>query len=289
METIRHQQLAGLSHERHLDHGCFARRMKLRQLVLVVEPSEKLAELIGAGLRPKGFDVTIAKRGADAIRAATTLSTDVVVANASLADMTGPELRRAILRHEEVADLPLVLFKPQPVTRMRYRFILEPDVYASTPVSLSRFCLRVSALSRPRGGRAVSQVCEAGILKVDTMAHRVFVSGAEVPLTALEFRLLVTFMSSKERVLSREQLLRDVWGIRAHADTRTVDTSVKRLRQKLGDGARAIETVRSVGYRFLDADRRRGPSATPYAKTATAPMPLARSAASGVSPAGDAS
>jgi len=263
--------------------------MKLRQLVLVVEPSEKVAELVRVGLHPKGFDVTVAKRGADAIRAATTLSTDVVVANANLPDMTGAELRRAILRHEEVADLPLILFKPHGAHGSRYRFILEPDLYTSAPVSLSRFCLRVSALSRPRGARAVSQVCEAGILKVDTMTHRVFVKGTEVPLTALEFRLLVTFMSSKERVLSREQLLRDVWGIRAHADTRTVDTSVKRLRQKLGDAASAIETVRSVGYRFADSDVRPLPSSPLYARAATAPIPSTRSAASGASPAGDAS
>ena len=264
--------------------------MKLRQSVLVVEPSDKLAELIRAGLKAKGFEVTTAKRGADALRAATTLSSDVIVADAALPDMAGSELRRAILQHEEVADLPLVLFQPLLASRMRYRFVVEPDLYSSAPVSLPRFCLRICALSRPRGGRALAEVCEAGILKVDNMAHRVFVKDREVPLTALEFRLLVTFMSSRERVLSREQLLREVWGIRAHADTRTVDTSVKRLRQKLGPAAPAIETVRSVGYRFLGDNAGYVPS-TPssYARTATAPMPSARSAARGVSPAGEAS
>jgi two-component system phosphate regulon response regulator PhoB len=270
--------------------------MKLRQSVLVVEPSDKLAELIRAGLRTKGFEVTTAKRGVDAIRAATTLSSDVIVANALLPDMPGTELRRAILQHEEVADIPLVLFQPQLAARMRYRFVIEPDLYASAPVSLPRFCLRVCALSRPRGGRALPEVCEAGILRVDTMAHRVFVKDSEVPLTALEFRLLVTFMSSRERVLSREQLLREVWGIRAHADTRTVDTSVKRLRQKLGAAALAIETVRSVGYRFLDgspayvAGTNGSNGNGRYARAAaTAPIPSGRSSARGVSPAGEAS
>ena len=264
--------------------------MKLRQSVLVVEPNDKLAELIRAGLKAKGFEVTAAKRGAEAIRSATTLSSDVIVANASLSDMSGSELRRAILQHEEVADLPLVLYQPQMAARMRYRFIIEPDLYTSAPVSLPRFCLRVCALSRPRGGRAVAEVCEAGILKVDTMAHRVFVKDREVLLTALEFRLLVTFMSARERVLSREQLLREVWGIRAHADTRTVDTSVKRLRQKLGPAAPAIETVRSVGYRFLDGNASYvASSTTRYARATTAPIPSARSAARGVRPAGEAS
>jgi two-component system, OmpR family, phosphate regulon response regulator PhoB len=278
-----------LSHERHPIDYSISNAMKLRQSVLVVEPSDKLAELIRAGLKAKGFELTTAKRGSDAIRAATTLSSDVIVANASLPDMAGSELRRAILQHEEVADLPLVLFEPQLASRMRYRFVVEPDLYTSAPVSLPRFCLRVCALSRPRGGRALGEVCEAGILKVDTMAHRVFVKDREVPLTALEFRLLVTFMSSRERVLSREQLLREVWGIRSHADTRTVDTSVKRLRQKLGPAAPAIETVRSVGYRFLDDNGPSVASTSSYARAATAPIPSARSAVRGVSPAGEAS
>jgi two-component system phosphate regulon response regulator PhoB len=263
--------------------------MKLRQSVLVVEPIEKLAELIRPGLKAKGFEVTTAKRGADAIRAAMTLSSDVIVANAALSDMSGGELRRAILQQEDLADLPLVVYQPHLASRMRLRFVIEPDLYTSAPVTLPRFCLRVCALSRPRGGRALTDVCEAGILKVDTVAHRVFVSGREVPLTALEFRLLVNFMSSRERVLSREKLLREVWGIRAHADTRTVDTSVKRLRQKLGPAASSIETVRSVGYRFLDVSPSFVPATARHARATTAPMPSGRSKARGVSPAGEAS
>src|SRR5262245_40818520 len=95
--------------------------MKLRQLVLVVEPSDKLAQVIRAGLRTKGFEVTTAKRGSDAIRAATALSSDVIVANTGLPDMTGADLRRAIQQHDEVADLPLVLFEPRAASRARYR------------------------------------------------------------------------------------------------------------------------------------------------------------------------
>jgi two-component system phosphate regulon response regulator PhoB len=262
--------------------------MKLRQLVLVVEPTDKLAQVIRAGLRTKGFEVTTAKRGSDAIRAATALSSDVIVSNVGLPDMTGADLRRAILQFEDVADLPLVLFQPQPASRSRYRFIIEPDMYASEPVSLPRFCQRVAALSRPRAGRTVPDVCQSGILRVDNVAHRVFVDDAEIPLTALEFRLLVMFMSSKERVLSREQLLRDVWGIRAHADTRTVDTNVKRLRQKLGGAASVIETIRNVGYRFVESTDVASPVQR-YAGSANAPRPSAMSSVNGESPSGEAS
>ena len=133
------------------------------------------------------------------------------------------------------------------------------------------------------------EVCKAGLVEVDTVSHRAFVSGADVPLTALEFRLLVMFMASKERVLSREQLLRDVWGIRAHADTRTVDTNVKRLRQKLGVAAPVIETIRNVGYRFKDPAGSTPEGFRRYAGSASAPIASGRSDASGESPPGDAS
>src|SRR5262249_41782756 len=153
--------------------------------VLVVEPSDKLAALIRGALKAKGFEVTIAKRGADAIRAATALSSDVIVANVALPDMTGPELRRAVA--QQVAGLPLVLFQLKLTPPARQRFVVEPDLYASEPVTLPRFCQRVVALSRPRGGRGIPEVCESGLLKVDTVAHRVTVAGVESPLTALEF------------------------------------------------------------------------------------------------------
>jgi DNA-binding response OmpR family regulator len=263
--------------------------MKLRQLVLLVEPGDRLAQLIRGGLRSKGFDVTMAKRGGDAIRAASALSSDVIVANVTLPDMTGPELRRAISQFEEVADLPLVLFQPKLASHARPTFVIEPDLYASEPVSLPRFCQRVAALSRPRGGRSTTDVCESGVLRVDTVAHRVMVDGTEAPLTALEFRLLVTFMACKDRVLSREHLLRDVWGIRAHADTRTVDTNVKRLRQKLGPAAHVIETIRNVGYRFVETDPRPVASLQRYAGSANAPRPSIRSTSRGDRPPGEAS
>ncbi len=257
--------------------------MKLRQLILVVEPNDRLAQLIRGGLRTKGFDVTMAKRGADAVRAATALSSDVIVANSALPDMGGPELRRAILQCEDVADLPLVLYQPKVATHARHRFVIEPDLYASEPVSLPRFCQRVATLSRPRGARTIPEVCESGMLRVDTVAHRVFVNGVESALTALEFRLLVTFMACKDRVLSREHLLRDVWGIRAHADTRTVDTNVKRLRQKLGPASAVIETIRNVGYRFVGTEN------AAYAGNANSPRPSIRSTSTGDRPAGEAS
>jgi two-component system, OmpR family, phosphate regulon response regulator PhoB len=263
--------------------------MKLRQLVLVVEPSDKIASSLRAGLRDKGFDATVAKRGNDALRAAMALSADGIVSNALLPDMSGAALRQALGRDEPPSDLPLVLYEAEAVARARYRFVIEPDLYASEAVSLHRFCQRVSARLKPRGARVAPAVFESGTLRVDTVAHRVFVEEREVALTALEFRLLVVFMSTKEQVLTREHLLRDVWGIRAHADTRTVDTNVKRLRQKLGPGANFIETVRNFGYRFTESSQPLESGARYAGRAAATPTPSAMSSATGDSPPGDAS
>ena len=99
------------------------------------------------------------------------------------------------------------------------------------------------------------------------------VGDVETALTALEFRLLVAFMAAKDRVLSREHLLREVWGIRARDDTRTVDTNVKRLRQKLGPAAPVIETIRNVGYRFVELGTRAPAAAQRYAASSSLAPP----------------
>jgi two-component system phosphate regulon response regulator PhoB len=89
-----------------------------------------------------------------------------------------------------------------------------------------------------------------GCLRIDRGAHRVFVTEREVVLTALEFRLLITLIERKNRVQSRDTLLSDVWGLHMHVETRTVDTHIKRLREKLSEAGEYVQTVRGVGYRF---------------------------------------
>ncbi|MCA9619934.1 MAG: response regulator transcription factor, partial [Myxococcales bacterium] len=111
--------------------------------------------------------------------------------------------------------------------------------------------LRIRALlRRAQKTDAEPEIVRFGRLRVDREAHRAWVDDKEISLTALEFRLLYAFMSRKGRVQTRDALLSDVWGIDAEVTTRTVDTHVKRLRQKIGDAGRYVETLRGVGYRF---------------------------------------
>jgi len=138
-------------------------------------------------------------------------------------------------------------------------FEVGADDYVIKPFSVRELMLRIQAILRRAAPESQSgdpgtgtEVEAFGILRLDREAHRVWVDKEEINLTALEFRLLSTFMARKGRVQGRDTLLSDVWGIDAEVTTRTVDTHVKRLREKLGPAGNYIETLRGVGYRFRD-------------------------------------
>ena len=132
-------------------------------------------------------------------------------------------------------------------------FEVVADDYVVKPFSMRELVLRVRAvLKRAQPVEEASELFSFGCLKVDKGAHRLWVNEKELQLTALEFRLLSTIYSRRGRVQTRDRLLVDVWGYQADVTTRTVDTHIKRLREKLGDAGRYILTVRGVGYRFMN-------------------------------------
>ncbi len=138
-------------------------------------------------------------------------------------------------------------------------FELGADDYVTKPFSMRELVLRLGAVLRRVGGAASSQPPpdRIGPIQIDVDAHRCSIGGVEVELTPIEFRLLVTLTARLDRVQSRERLLADVWGMGSDVETRTLDTHVKRLREKLGPARDLLETVRGVGYRFVDPDRDR--------------------------------
>lgn len=225
--------------------------------VLIVEDEHDFASVVAVNLRRNGFDPMVARSGEVALAEVRRHRPDIVLLDLMLPDVQGTEVCRRLKSDPATRAIPVIMVtaRGEEVDRV-VGFELGADDYVVKPVSMRELVLRVNAVLRratpPEDPAATSM--EVGPLRIDGPGHRVFVSGREVILTALEFRLLFALARQPGRVLSREALLDQVWGIQAEVETRTVDTMMKRLRDKLGAAGAFIETVRGVGYRFADRD-----------------------------------
>ncbi len=163
-----------------------------------------------------------------------------------------PKLCRRLRADEKTRGIPVLMLtaKSDEIDRV-VGFEVGADDYVAKPFSVRELMLRVRAILRRSAADEPKETeLRFGDLRVDAPGHRVWVREEEVRLTALEFRLLTTLLARKGRVQTRDTLLSDVWGIDAEVTTRTVDTHVKRLREKLEAAGHYIETLRGVGYRF---------------------------------------
>lgn len=228
----------------------------MAQRVLVVDDEPDLTQVLEYNLKNAGYDVSVALRGQAALSIMRESPIDLVLLDLMMPEMPGTEVCRHIKSDPALSKVPVIMLtaKGEEIDRV-VGFELGCDDYVVKPFSVRELLLRVQAILRrdrlppPRPeGEAVF-----GVLRVDTAAHRVWVEDQEVALTALELKLLLLLWERKNRVQSRAALLTDVWGVTADINTRTVDTHVKRLREKLGRAGDYVETVRGVGYRFADA------------------------------------
>jgi phosphate regulon transcriptional regulator PhoB len=224
------------------------------QRVLVVDDEPDLVELVRVNLCQSGFDVDTAGAGGEALEKLRARTPDVVILDLMLPDVSGTEVCRRIRSDPELATLPVIMLtaKADEVDRI-VGLELGADDYVTKPFSPRELTLRVRAVLRrrqPSGGKP--QPLEHGPLRLDPERHRCWVEGEEVILTAKEFDLLRGLMLRPGRVMTRDQLLDAVWGSDIAVTTRTIDTHLKRLREKLGPASALIETVRGVGYRFSE-------------------------------------
>jgi two-component system phosphate regulon response regulator PhoB len=222
--------------------------------ILVIEDERDLQDILAYNLRQAGHEVLQATRGKDGVALARRERPELVILDLMLPDMPGTEVCKE-LQNGANRGLPVIMLtaKGEEVDRI-VGFEVGAADYVTKPFSMRELLLRVNAVlgraQRPSAAATEEGTIVFGILRIDRDAHRVFVEGKEVELTALEFKLLVTLHERRNRVQNRSQLLSDVWGIDADITTRTVDTHVKRLREKLGVAGDYIDTVRGVGYRF---------------------------------------
>ena len=171
-----------------------------------------------------------------------------------LPGMHGLDVCKALKVAPETKRIPIIMLtaKAEEVDRI-VGFELGADDYMTKPFSPRELVLRIqSVLRRASGQPEESATIKLGGIVVDRTRHAVTIKGKAVELTAIEFKLLATLMERRGRVQSRDVLLNDVWSYDAAIDTRTVDTHVRRLREKLGKAANCVETVRGFGYRMVD-------------------------------------
>ncbi len=225
-------------------------------LVLIVDDERDLVRLLEFNLQEAGFETVSAYTGEEALQKVRQRVPDLVVLDLMLPDISGNEVCRQLRAFPRTRHVPVLMLtaRTDEVDRV-VGFEGGADDFVTKPFSVRELVLRIRAILR-RGSTAEADEAreQVGPIRVDPGAHRAYVEGEEVPLTALEFKLLTTFMSRLGRVQTREALLQDVWGVSSDLQTRTVDTHVKRLREKLGAGRDLIETVRGIGYRMVEPD-----------------------------------
>ena len=225
--------------------------------MLIVDDERDLVRLLEFNLQQAGFETAAAYTGMAALERVRQRIPDLVVLDLMLPDIPGNEVCRQIKASPRTRHVPVLMLtaRTDEVDRV-VGFEVGADDFVTKPFSVRELVLRIRAILRRGGGADADQARDqVGPIRVDPEAHRAYVEGEEIALTALEFKLLTTFMSRLGRVQTREALLQDVWGVSSELQTRTVDTHVKRLREKLAAGRDLIETVRGIGYRMVEPER----------------------------------
>ena len=220
--------------------------------LLVVEDDEDILNLLAYNLRAAGYGVVSSKDGYEALAEARSQLPDLVILDLMLPGLDGFEVCRELKRGAETRHIPIIMLtaRGEEIDRI-VGLELGADDYVVKPFSPRELILRIRAVLRRSASETGSETTwQNEGLRVDLEAHEVTVDGEAADLTATEFKLLVELIRSQGKVQTRDQLLDRVWGYQFEGYARTVDTHVRRLRQKLGQYSNWVETVRGVGYRF---------------------------------------
>jgi two-component system phosphate regulon response regulator PhoB len=224
----------------------------MKPKILIVDDESDALEILGFKLREAGFNPIFAKDGTRAIAAARDEKPDLMVLDLMLPEVDGLEVCKILRRDANTAKMPIIMLTARAAEMDRVVGLeLGADDYVTKPFSPRELVLRIRKLlarnsSTPESGAYI----KIGDIEIDIPTHVVKLAGKEVTLTLTEFNLLEILAKRRGRVQSRERLLQDVWGYENPIDSRTVDTHMRRLREKLGESANYLETVRGVGYRF---------------------------------------
>lgn len=221
--------------------------------ILIIEDEPDIRKTIEYNFVKEGFKVSVAGSLAEGKKLFLAETVNLIILDLMLPDGSGLDFCREIKSNPSSSSTPIVILtaKTDEVDRV-VGFELGADDYVTKPFSIRELLLRVKAILKRAPSSTSQGIGEqiVGNLKIDFDAHIVLVKGEEIKLTALEFKLLKHFLDRRGRVQSRDQLLQDVWGYSSDITTRTVDTHIKRLREKLCSAGDYIQTIRGVGYKF---------------------------------------
>ena len=224
----------------------------MKPKILVVDDEPDALEVLGFKLREAGFTPIFATDGLKALAAVRAERPDLVVLDLMLPELDGLEVCKLMRRDQSTASIPVLMLTAKAAEMDRVVGLeLGADDYVTKPYSPRELVLRIrKLLKRTKAAEDSGDQLRFGILEIDVPRHTALVAGKAVTLTATEFNLLALLAKRRGRVQSRERLLQDVWGYETAIDTRTVDTHMRRLREKIGPAAEYLETIRGVGYRF---------------------------------------
>lgn len=216
--------------------------------ILLVDDEPKILILLKDFLELEGYRILTAPGGSGALsQFREHPDTDLIILDVMMPDIDGWTVCREI---RKTSDVPIIMLTARSEDYDEiHGFEIGADDYVTKPVRPGALMARIRAMFR-RQEKSEHQVCEAGAIAIDRESHIVTAAGAEISLSPKEYTLLLMLMDHKGKVVSREQLLNEVWGYDYYGGLRTVDTHVNRLRLKLGDSSTNISTVRGFGYRF---------------------------------------
>jgi DNA-binding response OmpR family regulator len=224
----------------------------MKPKILVVDDEPDALEILGFKLKEAGYLPLFAKDGARALTLARDERPALIVLDLMLPEIDGLEVCKILRRDPSTAAIPILMLTAKAAEMDRVIGLeLGADDYVTKPFSPRELVLRIKKLlARVKAAEEPIAVLRLGELEIDGPRHVVKIAGAEVTLTATEFKLLELLARRRGRVQTRERLLQDVWGYENPIDSRTVDTHMRRLREKIGSVAEQLETIRGVGYRF---------------------------------------
>jgi len=227
-----------------------------KKKILIVEDEKDIIEMIEYNLKKEGYDTLSALNGEDAISAAKKAKPDLVILDLMLPGMDGFEVCKILKGNENTARIPIIMLtaKSQEADKVA-GLELGADDYITKPFSPRELLARMKAVMRRKEPFPSRQTVRRGVISIDSVKHKVLVSGKEVSLTHTEFKLLEYMANRPGIVLSRNKLLDGVFGYEADVYDRTVDAHIKSLRKKLGKARDYIETVRGAGYRFKETEK----------------------------------